>query len=86
MKLLTAVVCNLLKGTIGVFDYDGNEMDSSDIKVRNIEEVDESVMKLVVSAKPRYKPFLFGKLLGLEEHDEFFFKVGGEVLSERPMF
>lgn len=72
--------------TIGVFDYEGNRLDSSMTKVRNIEEVDKSVMKLVISVKPKYKPFLFGKLLGLEENDEFFFKVGGEVLSERPMF
>lgn len=64
-----------------------NDYDLSTVYVhRNIDNPYESRMKLQITASPKFKPFVFGRLLGVEEEDKFSFLVKGEALSERPIF
>jgi hypothetical protein len=53
--------------------------------LRNVQDPGNSVIRLVISCKPRETPFLFGRLLGARDQGEFVIRVGGEVLSEKPL-
>lgn len=64
-------------------DIEGNELDSSTVLVRNIEEPDKGKLILNIQATPKFQPFMFGKILGSTVNPDFYFKVGGETLSEK---
>jgi len=53
---------------------------------RNVANAELSTVSLTITAKPKEKPFLFGRLVGAEEDGEFVIRVRGEALSERPSF
>ena len=53
---------------------------------RNVANAELSTVSLTITAKPKEKPFLFGRLVGAEEDGEFIIRVRGEALSERPSF
>lgn len=68
-------------------DYEIVVSNSGDnIAYRNIEEPSEAKMFLEIKASPKFKPFVFGRLLGIKEDDSFFFVLKGETLSEKPYF
>lgn len=69
---------------ISAMDAYGTSLDSSTILVRNIDDPDQSKMIFEIQASPKFKPFMFGKLLGISPDGNFYFKVGGETLSEKP--
>lgn len=71
---------------IDLKDAYGNILGTDDIIVRDIESPRDSQMTLSIMARPEIEPFIFGRLLGVEVDEKFFFHVEGRVLSERPDF
>lgn len=73
---------------IEMLDGDEYEISPGSIIYRNIENPDESKMCLLIKAKPKFKPFAFGKVLGIkdEEDGEFYFIARGDVLSEKSYY
>lgn len=59
---------------------------SDEYVYRNVNKPEEARMKLIIEAVPKFKPFIFGRLLGVNEGDDFKFVVKGEALSEKPYF
>lgn len=72
--------------SVSATDGYGNELNSGTIIVRNVEDLRASVLFLEVKAEPHTKPFMFGKLLGAKEEDNFYFKVDRRSMSERPAY
>lgn len=64
----------------------GVAIDETSIVTRNVDDVASSVMELQIKASPKFAPFMFGRLIGVKEDENFYFKVKGKVLSEKPMF
>lgn len=71
---------------ISAKDGYGNELNSDTIIVRDVENLTGSTLYLEVKAEPHTKPFIFGKLLGVKEREEFYFKVDRRSMSERPSY
>ncbi|WP_459195610.1 hypothetical protein [Wukongibacter baidiensis] len=67
---------------------DGYDMDitDGDVIFRNVDDVKKSTIKLTIKAKPKIEPFIFGRLIGAEEDEEFYFSVKGRTVSERPNY
>lgn len=61
----------------------GNTLDDNTIIFRNSEEPTSSTLILYVKAEPYSRPFIFGKLLGAEEKEKFYFNVKRRSISER---
>ncbi len=72
--------------TVSATDGYGNELSSNTIIVRNVEDLTASVLFIEVKAEPFTKPFMFGRLLGSKEEDNFYFKVDRRSMSERPTY
>lgn len=64
-------------------DANGDALDSTTVLVRNIDNPDNSKLVLNIIATPKFKPFMFGQLLGATPTSDFYFNVGGETLSEK---
>lgn len=64
----------------------GCELSDDTIIVRDVEDLTASVLFLEVKAEPFTKPFMFGKLLGAKEEDDFYFKIDRRAISERPAY
>lgn len=76
--------------SINVLDYN-NVSIGEKVVYRNTEKPNESKMSLIIKVKPKFEPFVFGRLLGIkdknsEEEDRFFFLVKGDALSEKSCF
>lgn len=71
---------------VSATDGYGNELSSDTIIVRDTEDLTASVLFLEVKAEPHTKPFMFGRLLGAKEEDDFYFKVDRRSISERPAY
>lgn len=53
---------------------------------RNIDNPTESRMILTIEAEPNFRPFILGRMLGVNDGEDFKFVVKGEALSEKPYF
>jgi len=85
-QLIQTELDNMGFENIDVLATTYNDFDASTMHVyRNIDNPAESRMKLTIEASPKFTPFVFGRLLGVTEDDEFKFVVKGEALSERPV-
>ena len=73
---------------IDIYATDGYDsiINSDDTIFRNVDDVKASTINLYIKAKPKVKPFVFGKLLGVNENEEFYFNVKGRTVSERPNY
>lgn len=69
--------------TINVKDNVGNDITES--ITRNTEDAVSSIIELEIKASPKFTPFMFGRLIGVKEDENFYFLVKGKVLSEKPM-
>jgi len=70
---------------INVFNNEGHAIDSTEIITRNADNPLLSVMELQIRATPQFVPFMLGRLIGVQEDENFYFMVKGKVLSEKPM-
>ena len=61
----------------------GNDLTTGHIALKNVNNPQQSIINLEILAKPKSKPFLIGRLLGVTEQEEFYFKVKGRDMSER---
>lgn len=61
----------------------GTDLIINDYVYRDIDNPDDSRMKLIIEAEPNFRPFIMGRFLGVNEGDDFKFVVKGEALSEK---
>lgn len=72
---------------ISATTYGGGDLSTyGDYIYRNIDNPTESRMILQIEAEPNFRPFILGRLLGVNEDETFKFVVKGEALSERPYY
>ena len=73
---------------IDIYATDGynNNINGNDVIFRNVADVKASTINLYIKAKPKTEPFVFGKLLGVDGDEEFYFYVKGRTISERPNY
>lgn len=65
--------------------YD-NELNNDYIIVRDTEDIVSSALHLEIIAEPKAMPFMFGRLLGVKEDKDFYFKVTRRAISEKPRY
>lgn len=71
---------------ITVVDNWGTPVNSTQIITRNVDDINASILELRLKASPKFVPFMFGRLIGINEDTNFYFMVKGKVLSEKPIF
>ncbi len=71
---------------VHALDVDLNELDDTSEIVRDTEDPDKAKLILIIRAYPEYTPFLFGKILGVSNDEDFYFLIKEEASSEKSEF
>lgn len=59
------------------------EIDTNPVRLRNVEDINQSEVWLKLGLRPMTEPFLMGRILGLGGDGNFVIRVAGRGLSER---